>query len=107
MRKVEADSLNLMIELREEQKLTNDESKSQIMNLNEQIEDHKANHQRMSSEHSQNIKNLEIENQKEIINLKIHIDELAIKLLKEEHGSQELRIANEKANGICDEMMEL
>jgi len=74
MRKVEADALNLMIELREEQKITNDESKSQIMNLNEQIEDHKANHQRISSEHSQTIKTIEIESQKEIITLKIHID---------------------------------
>ena len=77
------------------------------MNLNEQIKDHKANHQRIKSEHSQNIKNIEIESQKETIALRIHIDELAIKLLKEENQSRELRIQSNKANGICDEMMEL
>lgn len=81
MRKAEAETLNLMIELKEEQKITNDESKIQIMQLNEQIEDHRANHERITNEHSKNLKNIEIENQKEIINLKIQIDELNIKLL--------------------------
>ena len=33
MRKAEAETLNLMIELKEEQKITNDESKIQIMQL--------------------------------------------------------------------------